>query len=104
MTAQRPTPLATALTATHGSDTLRFGKGKNCFAPAQVRWQGRLVPWRNPVCSPFALHEGRRSVSVQHGIVGGFLHGFAVKLDGLSPLLTGKRLVGLQLNFLQVGR
>lgn len=54
--------------------------------------------------SPLALHVGSSSVSIQHGIVGGFLNCFAVQLDGLSPQLASKGLVGLLLDSLQVWR
>lgn len=54
--------------------------------------------------SPFALHICSGSVAEQHGIVWGLLDSFAIQLDGLSPLLAGKRLVGLLLDFLQTRR
>lgn len=53
---------------------------------------------------PLALHVGSSSVSIQHGIVGGFLYCFAVQLDGLSPQLASKGLVGLLLDPLQIRR
>lgn len=53
---------------------------------------------------PLALHIGSSSVSVEHGIVGGFLDRFAVELDGLSPELACKGLIGLLLDSLQVRR
>lgn len=52
--------------------------------------------------SPLALHVGSSSVSVEHGIVRGPLHGFAVKLNGLCPLLASKSLIGLLFHTLQV--
>lgn len=54
------------------------------------------------VHSPLAFHVGSSSVPVEHGIVRGPLHGFAVKLNGLGPLLAGKGLVGLLFHTLQV--
>lgn len=51
---------------------------------------------------PLALHVGSSSVPIEHGIVGGLLHSFAVQLDGLGPQLAGKGLVGLLLDPLQV--
>lgn len=51
---------------------------------------------------PLALHVGSSSVPIEHGIVGGLLHSFAVQLDGLRPQLAGKGLVGLLLDPLQV--
>ena len=52
--------------------------------------------------SPLALHVGSSSVPVEHGVVRGPLHGLAVKLDGLGPLLAGKSLIGLLFHTLQV--
>lgn len=51
---------------------------------------------------PLAFHVGSSSVPIEHGIVGGLLHSFAVQLDGLGPQLAGKGLVGLLLDPLQV--
>lgn len=53
---------------------------------------------------PLALHVGSSSVSVEHGVIGGFLDCFAVELDGLSPELAREGLVGLLLDSLQVWR
>lgn len=55
-----------------------------------------------PCPLPLALHVGSSSVPVEHGVVGGLLHSFAVQLDGLGPQLAGKGLVGLLLDPLQV--
>lgn len=54
------------------------------------------------VHSPLALHVGSSSVPIEHGIMRGPLHGLAVKLNGLGPLLAGKGLVGLLFHTLQV--
>ena len=52
--------------------------------------------------SPLALHVGSSSVPVEHGVVRGPLHGLAVKLNGLGPLLAGKSLICLLFHTLQV--
>lgn len=52
--------------------------------------------------SPLAFHVGSCSVSIEHGVVRGLLHCFAVKLNGLGPLLAGKSLIGLLFHTLQV--
>lgn len=54
------------------------------------------------VTIPLALHVGSSSVPVEHGVVRGPLHGLAVKLNGLGPLLAGKSLIGLLFHALQV--
>lgn len=72
----------------------------------KAAWRSE-VPLNSPIFSPslpLALHVGSGSVPVQHGVVGGFLHRFAVELDGLGPQLAGEGLVGLLLDPLQVGR
>lgn len=51
---------------------------------------------------PLALHIGSSSVSIEHGVVRGSLHSLTVKLNGLSPLLACKSLIGLLFHTLQV--
>lgn len=51
---------------------------------------------------PLALHVGSSSVPIEHGVVRGSLHGLAVELNGLGPLLAGKSLIGLLFHTLQV--
>lgn len=53
--------------------------------------------------SPLAFHVGSSSIPVEHGVVRGPLHGLAVQLNGLGPLLAGKSLIGLLFHTLQVG-
>lgn len=71
-------------------------------------WLEKLIVTRPPrkgrALLPFALHVSSCSVPIEHGVVGGFLDRSAVELDGLSPLLASKSLIGLQLNLLQIGR
>lgn len=80
--------------------------GCHCHFPWRPQQLGSIRPLvfipRPKVHSPLALHVGSSSVPVEHGIVRGPLHGLAVKLNGLGPLLAGKGLVGLLFHALQV--
>lgn len=58
--------------------------------------------WFHQAHSPLALHVGSSSVPVEHGVVRGPLHGLAVKLNGLGPLLASKSLIGLLFHPLQI--
>lgn len=55
------------------------------------------------VHSPLAFHVGSSSIPIKHGVMRGPLHGLAVQLNGLGPLLAGKSLIGLLFHTLQVG-
>lgn len=70
-------------------------------ASVPSRSQSPLTPFAS---LPLAFHVGSSSVSIQHGVVGGFLDCFAVELDGLSPQLASEGLVGLLLDSLQIWR
>ncbi len=53
---------------------------------------------------PLSLHVRGGAVSVQHGVVAGFMDAQTVELDGLSPLQARERIVSLQLDPLQMRR